>query len=148
MPIPERILFVGERRSKTAIKMGVTWFDGRLCAMTLHEALTNLGINPKDPERVWYVNLWFDEPREDYTGKLVYWVNGDTLEHIRRARGWTIVGLGKKVQRVLKEEGIEHRAMTHPAARGAIRRKYRYWLHVARALGADPPDPDSMLTWR
>ena len=155
MAYPQRILFVGERRSQTAIKMGVTWFDGRLCAMTLHEALAQLGIDAKDPERVGFVNLWRDEPMDlslDEHPRLEYVINGDTFEHIRRtaslSNGWTIVGLGKKVQRVLDQEGIPHLKMIHPAARGAIRGKYRYWLHVARALGGDPADPDSMLTWR
>src|SRR5207245_1227056 len=38
------ILFVGERRSPTAIRMGWTWASGRLAARTLYDALENACI--------------------------------------------------------------------------------------------------------
>jgi hypothetical protein len=65
MSHPRRLLFVGERRSATAIRMGVTWGDGRVCAGTLHAALATVGIDARDPERVWFMNLWRDQPFED-----------------------------------------------------------------------------------
>ena len=40
---PTRFIFVGERRSRRAIQMGVRWEHGRLCARTLHAALRAIG---------------------------------------------------------------------------------------------------------
>lgn len=138
----DRYLFIGERRSKTAMRMGVTWEHGRLCAMTLHQALAAIGIDAKDPERVWFVNLWRDQPRDvslDETPNLQYVLDGNAIEHVRDAARlwrWTIVGLGKKVQRVLESEGIPHVKVIHPAARGAIRKTEAYQAHVAAQLAA------------
>jgi hypothetical protein len=138
MSHPRRLLFVGERRSATAIRMGVTWEDGRVCAGTLHAALATVGIDARDPERVWFMNLWRDQPFEDCQGKLRYWLDGNALEHIRRAAvwwGWTVVGMGRKVQRVLADRGIPHLKLVHPAARGRARKTEAYQAHVAAVLG-------------
>ena len=40
----KKYLFVGERRSPTAIRMNVTWVDKRLAAGHLYKALKNLDI--------------------------------------------------------------------------------------------------------
>lgn len=37
-------IFIGERRSQTAIERGWTWADGRLAAKTLSDALAPLGL--------------------------------------------------------------------------------------------------------
>ena len=51
------LVFVGERRSRRARAMGVSWSDGRLAACTLHAALRACGI---DPTTVTFVNLFQD----------------------------------------------------------------------------------------
>jgi hypothetical protein len=138
-----KLLFVGERRSQTAMRMGVTWEHGRLCAMTLHEALANIGVDAKDPEHVWFINLWGDHQVDvslDETPRLVYpfainVFNVHLADAIRYR--WTIVGLGKKVQRALDAHGIPHLKLIHPAARGGIRKRERYHAHVAQVLGGD-----------
>lgn len=116
-------LFVGEKRSPTAIRMGVTWRDEHVCAKTLHEALRACGLVP---ERQSYTNLWTDEGalREDWLSYL------DALAQA----GCQIVGMGRRVQRELARHHIPHRALHHPAARGAIRRTERYQAHVAEIL--------------
>ena len=44
----KKYLFVGERRSDTAIRMNVTWVDKRLAAAHLSKAVEALGINWDD----------------------------------------------------------------------------------------------------
>ncbi|MGH2356306.1 MAG: hypothetical protein ACRDJN_32270, partial [Chloroflexota bacterium] len=48
-----------------------------------------------------------------------------------------IVGMGRLVQRVLAAAGIPHRALIHPAARGAIRQTACYRAHVAAVLSGE-----------
>ena len=50
-----RFLFVGERRSPIAIKMNVTWENGRLAAKQLFDALSSCGISG---EKQIFVNLF------------------------------------------------------------------------------------------
>lgn len=120
-----RFVFVGEKRSKRAILMGVTWENGRLAAKTLHDALRAVGLDPVDQR---FLNLYQD----DLPGVL----NPAALDQIRDLlrKGWVIVGLGRIVQATLQRFGIPHRPMVHPAARGAIRSRARYQRHVARVL--------------
>jgi len=40
------MLFVGEKRSDTAKRMGVTWEDGRLATKQLFDALRDNGVDP------------------------------------------------------------------------------------------------------
>ena len=117
--------FIGERRSSRAIRMGVTWEDGRLAAKTLHDALNAAGI---DPSAQRYLNLYAD------TGPLV--PNALSLAEAQAlsAAGVQLVALGRLVQRELQRAGLPHRSLVHPAARGAIRKTERYRAHVAAVL--------------
>lgn len=54
---PTRFVFVGQRRSRRAIQMGVRWEHGRLCARTLHAALRAMGL---DPAQQTYLNAYAD----------------------------------------------------------------------------------------
>jgi hypothetical protein len=123
---PRRFVFVGERRSRRAIRLGVRWEHGRLCARTLHAALRAIGL---DPEKQEYVNLYSDaEPPA---------LDEAVLARLRAlaAEGIEIVGLGRIVHRALQRVGVEHRQLIHPAARGAIRARGAYQAHVASVLG-------------
>ena len=104
------ILFVGEEKSDLARSMGVSWKDGRLAAKQLFDALKRLGI---DPQRQKYTN-WF--------------ADGD--QTLVRHHNGTVVAMGRKVERALKKEGIDHVFIYHPATRGIHRRKDVYTEHV------------------
>ena len=114
------LLFVGERRSRTAMQRGYSWPDQRLCGRTLAQALAACGIAL---EQYRCMNVYTDEGALDR----------QALTHIRtlHAAGWVVVGLGRTVQRVLTVAGIPHRAMIHPAARGRRRKREAYQQHVA-----------------
>lgn len=120
----QRFVFVGERRSLTAIRRGWRWQDGRLAAKPLFEALESSGIDPKQQQ---YVNLWSDT--DVITWERVEWLR------MRYAEGATIVALGKRVGSQLVKLEIEHVALVHPAARGRIRKRERYIAHVSEKLG-------------
>ena len=113
-----RILFVGERRSPRAIQMGVTWKDRRLAGKQLFDAFDTLVI---DPSKFEFTNV---SETEDFF---------DHLE-IATEKNIPIIGMGRKVQRVLNNMDIEHIPMIHPAARGSIRKKERYAEHVNETL--------------
>jgi len=108
-----RFLFVGEERSPTAIKMGVTWKDKRLAAAHLSKAVESLGI---DWDKCKFLNVFEDD-----------------IEKIRSFKGVT-VAMGRKVERELKRHGIEHMYIHHPAARGKIRIIENYKAHVKEQL--------------
>jgi len=108
------MLFVGEKRSNLAIKMGVTWEDGRLAAKQLFDALDYCGINPKEQE---FCN-WFERG-----GK----------SKVRNYKG-VVVGMGNKVSKALTKDGIKHLFIYHPATRGIIRTKMLYCKHVKNGL--------------
>jgi hypothetical protein len=123
---PTRFVFVGERRSRRAIQMGVRWEHGRLCARTFHAALRAIGL---DPEEQRYVNLYTDaEPPA---------VDEAVLARLRALPedGIEVVALGQIVHRALERTGVAHRRLIHPAARGAIRARAAYQAHVALVLG-------------
>lgn len=121
-----QFLFVGERQSHQAVKIGATWQNGKLAAKQLHDALRALNINPAEQL---YCNLWAtpgvgpiaDEPELVYVTECY-------------ARGCIIVGMGSLVCGQLTRANIPHLQMIHPAARGAIRLKARYTAHVASVL--------------
>lgn len=110
-----KFLFVGERRSDKAKKMGVTWRDGNLAAKQLFDALSANGIDPLAHE---YCNLF--ERRKLFVRKY-------STTH-------TIVAMGHKVQSVLSQMGIEFISIVHPAARGTIRKKENYINHIKETL--------------
>ena len=113
-----RILFVGERRSPRTIQMGVTWKDRRLAGKQLFDAFDTLGV---DPSKFEFTNVFETE---------------DFFDHLEIAteESIPIIGMGQKVQRVLRNMNIEHIPMVHPAARGSIRKKERYAEHVNEVL--------------
>lgn len=109
-----KYLFVGEKRSELAIRMGVTWLDGRLAAKQLFDALRANGINPLDHS---FTN-WFE-----YGNKTL----------VKNFDG-VVVGMGNKVQLALTKAKIKHIAIYHPATRGAIRKKELYFAHIKERL--------------
>lgn len=124
-----RVLFVGERPSHKAAKIGATWQNGKLAAKQLHDALRMLNI---DPAAQRYVNLW----HRPGVGTISDYVDVSALVYIAEsiAMGYTVIGMGHLVSRALKQQGITHLLIIHPAARGAIRRKDRYTAHVQSVL--------------
>ena len=120
---------MGERRSPTAIRKGVTWADRRLCAKTLCHVWDALAL---PPEHYLFINVYRDNGSAD----------PEALRriHALHAEGWMVIGLGHTVQQMLARAGISHRAMIHPAARGRIRRRERYQAHVATVLGMETVD--------
>lgn len=118
--------FVGENRSSRAKESGWTWDscaetgEWHLCAIYLFGALELIGI---DVKKQIFVNVWDDD-----------WnMLGDTISFLKTFEG-TIVAMGRKVEKVLVSEGIPHKFIFHPAARGEIRKKERYVEHVREAL--------------
>lgn len=123
-------LFVGERPSDRAVRMGVTWSDGALAGATLFDALRNLDV---DPSQQSYRNLYTSPVRGAATDRED---EREAVGEIKRAqgRGLTIVGMGRIVQRVLMREGIPHLQLRHPAARGRDRLRARYHDHARDVL--------------
>jgi len=109
----KNILFVGEERSPTAIRMDVTWVDRRLAATHLSKATDALGI-PWDECK--FLNVFEDD-----------------IEDIRSFEG-IVVAMGRKVERELKKHQISHEYIHHPAARGKIRIIENYKAHVREQL--------------
>lgn len=106
-------LFVGEERSETAIRMGVTWKDKRLAAAHLSKATDALGL---DWESLTFMNVFEDD-----------------IEDIKSFDG-IVIAMGRKVERELKKHNIEHEYIHHPAARGKIRIIENYKAHVKEQL--------------
>ena len=124
-----KFVFVGERPSPTAVRRGWTWKHGRLAAKTLHDALAHTGI---DPMKQKYINLFGDGCERDAEGDEI----NHRLSRIRRmmGRGYTVVGMGNRVCRRLREAGVAHRALRHPAARGRLGRRDLYIAHTRETL--------------
>jgi len=127
-----RFLFVGERRSPTAIRRDWTWSDGRLAGATLFAALRATGLDPTDRGRIRFCNLFAERD-----GRLAVHPAGLASVALASADGWTVVALGRNVQAALTHHLLPHLEMTHPAARGFIRKTERYRAHVAAVLA--PP---------
>ena len=104
-------LFVGENRSLTAITKGYTWdnapFEGVNSAKKLFAALRNAGIEPREHS---FVNAFDDE--------------GNPQEII--TNGKIVVAMGEKVQKELRQRGIEFIPIVHPAARGIWCKQEKY----------------------
>ena len=125
-----RFLFVGERQSLQAARIGATWENGGLAAKQLHDALRALNI---DPQQQRYINLWTVPgigPTDEPVSPLALWEIEQAV-----AAGYTVIGMGQLVSRALTRHGITHLLLIHPAARGAIRKKERYAAHVGSVLG-------------
>ena len=125
---PIKLVLVGERRSPTAIEKDWSWQkcqtegEARLCANQIFDGLEFCGIDPFDMGNVRFRNIWNDD------GELLNETIEDLLE--LDEEGFSIVGMGNKVQQVLDELEIEHVKIYHPAVRGKWRRKGEYSKHV------------------
>ena len=108
------MMFVGERKSPTALKRGWSWEDGRLAAKQLFDALRACGVNPVDCH-------------------FVNWFNTRSQRNVREYTG-PIFAMGKKVQDAMRKAGVQYIPIVHPAARGRIRKKERYTAHIKEAL--------------
>lgn len=115
----DNYLFIGEKRSQTAIDNDWHWQDERLSAIQLFGALRALGIEPEDQE---FLNLWDDDGGMDLC-VLSY-----------AATQMRVIALGQKVHQELEKRQIEHKTITHPAARGKIRKKENYLEHVKSVI--------------
>lgn len=122
-------MFVGERPSHKAVKIGATWQNGKLAAKQLHDALRALNIDPNTHQ---YCNLWTQPDPGDDDAVDEYFAR-ERIEYFQ-ACGYIIVGMGALVCRVLTVMEIPHLQLIHPAARGAIRKKERYTAHVDAVL--------------
>ena len=122
----QQLVFVGERRSHRAARMGVSLQDGRLAARTLHDALRAAHV---DPAAAVYFNLFHDDPADRRPCE-------NAVQAIRSlaAAGALIVALGRHVQAGLRAAGVPFVPLTHPAARGAIRARSVYQQHLRDAL--------------
>ena len=122
-----KLLFVGENRSPSAIRMNVTWKDKRLAAKQLFDAFEMNGIDDSEFE---FTNV--KEP-EDFLDQVEKAIDNQV----------PIIGMGRIVQQILNNMNIEHTPMIHPAARGAIRKKERYAEHVNEILAKVDYQPRS-----
>jgi uracil-DNA glycosylase len=128
--VPSAILFVGEKPSKKAEALGLTWTDGKLAAKTLFDALDAIGVCRS---RVSFFNLFGMTADAPESGPSV----DENVGHLRQMAGdKIIVAMGSKVARHLDRHQVKHRKLVHPAARGKIRAKERYIAHVAEVLDA------------
>lgn len=110
----KKYLFVGERRSNTAIRMNVTWVDKRLAAAHLSKAVENIGIDWNDCA---FANVFEDK-----------------IEDILSFKG-IIIAMGRKVERELKKYDIQYEFIYHPATRGEVRNIEKYKQHVKERIG-------------
>ncbi len=118
-----KILFVGEKRSPMARKMKVTWKDGRLAAKHLFTAIEHTGLDVSNCD---FMNVYREILAEDV-------VNKNALAIIKNFNG-KVVAMGRKVEKVLKNEGIDHEFVYHPATRGTHRNIDRYCEHFKQNL--------------
>jgi hypothetical protein len=127
-----RYLFVGEKPSDKAKQIGATWESRQLAGRTLADALDALAVGE---EARTFINLFGDTPDAPLANTKRVQLRAGRIR-ARQREGFVIVGLGRNVQQMLEHHGIEHRKLTHPAARGKIRRRDRYAAHVREVLTA------------
>ena len=120
-----KYLFVGERPSKLALKMGVSWKDGKLAAKQLFDALAHCKINITHCRFDNIFGMEADGPEI---------VCKNALKRVKRAMrsGIKVVAMGQKVERALGSNFSL--SIIHPAARGKIRKKELYINHVLEKL--------------
>lgn len=122
------ICLVGENQSNRAYENNWSWQrcqeerSPRMCAIKLFEALEECRIDPYNMESVIFRNLW------NYNGEIDY----DTVKILLelQQKGYSIIGMGNKVQKALKDLEIEHIGIIHPAARGKILKRGAYVQHI------------------
>jgi hypothetical protein len=112
-----RYLFVGERWSEQAHRIGAGLAEGRLAGKHLFDALW---VNGVDPATCQFAN-WF--VRQD---------RGQIYDSYRD--GWTIFALGQIVVKALTKHHIPHIPTVHPSARDFVRKPHLYHQEVGRAL--------------
>jgi hypothetical protein len=110
----KKFLFVGERRSETAIRMNVTWVDKRLAASHLSKAVENIGIDWNECD---FKNVFEDNIEDILSSKCI------------------VIAMGRKVEKELKKHHIKHEFIYHPATRGAVRNIEKYKNHVKERIG-------------
>ena len=133
--MPTHYCFIDERRSQRAQEMGAHWDGARLAGCTLYTALQACGFSMVE-RRFKILNAWCDNGEE----------NTETRDQVRllAAAGWVVIGMGKKAQAALRYWGVAHRAMVHPATRGARRDTARYQAHARQVLLAgESPAPQA-----
>ena len=118
-----KILFVGEKRSPKARQMGVTWKDGRLSGKHLLTAIERANLEVSNCH---FMNVFREILAEDV-------VNKNAVAIINNFDG-IVVAMGRKVEKVLKNNGIEHEFIYHPATRGELRNIYKYFEHFRNNL--------------
>jgi len=117
-----KYLFVGEKRSRKARQMKVTWESGKLAAKTLQKALSFSGISLDD---CGFINIL----QENLEFNLISNTNLRKIKsHVNK--GVKIIAMGKLVQRHLANKNIPHISIVHPAARGKIRKTELYNQHL------------------
>jgi len=119
----KKILFVGEKRSPRARKLGLTWKDGGLCAKHLFTAMERSNL---DMGKCKFKNVFREILAEDI-------VNKTAVREIKKFDG-IVVAMGRKVERVLKNNGIDHSFIYHPATRGEVRNIEKYCTHFKENL--------------
>lgn len=128
-PTPAFYVFVGENRSPKAKDNGYSWTGcqitgiPRLAMKPLAEALEAVNLDWRYPI---FLNLWNDDMSKNL-------INREIIKELADD-GEVIIGMGKKVQEELKNLNIPHREMTHPAARGKIRKTNLFRHHVRKVL--------------
>jgi hypothetical protein len=125
-----RFLFVGEKPSRKALKIGARWETAQLAGRTLRDALAALGL--ADAERI-FINLFGDDPEAPLEDGPRVRARARAIR-AHQGAGFTVVGLGRNVQQMLERHRIKHLRLTHPAARGRIRRKELYIEHAGQVL--------------
>lgn len=120
-------LFVGEKPSKRAEQLGITWTDGGLAAKQLFDGLQ---ANNIDPHRCGFVNLFGDQAEAEEKPQ------DGVLRTLKAAAdaGVQVVAMGRKTQYHLAQRRVPHRFIVHPAARGTIRAKDKYAAHLKEML--------------
>jgi hypothetical protein len=120
-----KYLFVGERPSRKAVQMQVSWQDGKLAAKQLFDALLANEINPK--------LCTFDNVFQPTFGEEI--VCKKSLKRILQKHndGFTVIAMGNKVANILNNI-IPFKKIVHPAARGKIRKKELYIQHIKEVL--------------
>jgi hypothetical protein len=130
--VSKRFLFIGEKPSPMADTKDRVWADGGLAAKQLFDGLR---ANEIDPEKCVFFNLFGDHAEADERVHAIT-PRVQIIKSLARANRLQIVAMGNKVANHLRYFQIDHRAIVHPAARGAIRGKEVYAAHIAERLAS------------
>ena len=121
-----KYLFIGEKRSALARKMNVTWKDGRLAAKHLFTAIerTNIDVDNCNFKNIFREILEYNQ------------VNKTAIREIKKFDG-IVVAMGRKVEKVLVNNEIDHKFIYHPATRGVYRNIDKYCTHFKNQISND-----------